>query len=51
VTDDKKHDAEATVSDYLELRDEALGTPEADDAERAQSAKDIVKLVLQFNGK
>ncbi len=51
MTEDQKHDAEAAVSDYLELRDEALATPEADDAERAQSAKDIVAIVLQFNSK
>lgn len=49
MTDDQKHDAEAAVSDYLALRDEALATPEADDDERAQSAKEIVALVLGLN--
>jgi len=49
MTPEQKHDLEAAVSDYLELRDEVLGTPEADAAERAQSAKGIVGLMIARN--
>ncbi len=38
-------DALSAVADYLELRDESVGPDEADEAERQESAREILSIV------